>query len=237
MAKNIVIGVEGMVSSGKTSMCRELIKLIPNSIFIDAGYIYRGIVLALSKSDIAKSLMQNDKKSENMKLNAYELMKKLNVEFKIEDGITQIYIDGNKISEEIVESMENGMGVSKMANLSDNSGLYMFGRKIIDTYINNYNVIVSGRDLIDIYPELDLHLFVTASLDSRVNRRYNQYNGKYSLEEIKNIIKQRDLLHEQSGFNKKSSVTEQLDLTNCNNAKESALKALNIIKEKGLLNK
>ena len=39
MERNIVIGIEGMVASGKTSICKELIQLIPNSIFIDAGEI------------------------------------------------------------------------------------------------------------------------------------------------------------------------------------------------------
>ena len=52
MNKNIVIGIEGMVAAGKTSTCIELVKLIPNCIFIDAGKIYRGIIEALRKNNI-----------------------------------------------------------------------------------------------------------------------------------------------------------------------------------------
>ena len=29
---NVVIGIEGLVGSGKTSICRELLNFIPNSI-------------------------------------------------------------------------------------------------------------------------------------------------------------------------------------------------------------
>ena len=44
MSKNIVIGIEGLVGSGKTSICRELIKKIPNSVLLNAGDLYRAIV-------------------------------------------------------------------------------------------------------------------------------------------------------------------------------------------------
>ena len=30
---NIVIGIEGLVGAGKTSICRELIKKIPNTVY------------------------------------------------------------------------------------------------------------------------------------------------------------------------------------------------------------
>ena len=50
--RNIVIGIEGEVGSGKTSACRELTKIIENCVFIDGGAIYRGIILAISKAGI-----------------------------------------------------------------------------------------------------------------------------------------------------------------------------------------
>ena len=47
---NIVIGIEGLVGAGKTSICRKLLELIPNSIILHGGNLYRGIVLALLSS-------------------------------------------------------------------------------------------------------------------------------------------------------------------------------------------
>ena len=44
---NKVIGIEGLVGSGKTSICKELIKIIPNSILLHGGNLYRGIVYAV----------------------------------------------------------------------------------------------------------------------------------------------------------------------------------------------
>lgn len=224
--ENFVICVEGMVSSGKSSMCKELIKLIPNCIYIDTGYIYRGIVLALIKNGIS----MNEAKD-----NVLKYMKELDVEFNVENGITEVYIGGEKISNEEVESMENSMDVSKVASIANNKPLYAFGKQIIENYKKNFNVICSGRGMINMYPEMDCHLFITASLDARVQRRYKQYDGKYSIEEIRKSIEERDKLHEESGFNQTCDVTLKIDLSDCNSAKESAQKVLNEIKAKGIL--
>lgn len=261
MKKNFVIGVEGEVGAGKTSMCKELIKIIPNTIFIDGGLIFRGIILAIKKykainyndSNTYKHNNDDDKGNKKVErtpnnfetnksadenvpaLDAFEIMKKLNVEFKIVNMQTVIFIDGKEMNQEEIETMENSMDVSKVASKSDNNALFKFANNIIKEYNTKYNVIVSARDLVEIYPEMDLHLFVTADIEERIKRRYNQYKGKYSIEEIKNIILKRDELHNKAGFNKKCNKTVTLDLTDCKNANESAKKALNVIKEHSLI--
>ena len=54
--RNIVIGIEGLVGSGKTSICRELIHKLPNSIILHGGNLYRGIVYAFMKQNKHKSI-------------------------------------------------------------------------------------------------------------------------------------------------------------------------------------
>ena len=233
MKKNFVIGVEGEVGAGKTSMCKQLINIIPNTIFIDGGLIFRGIILAIKKYKETNYNDSNTYKHSN--LDAFEIMKKLNVEFKIVNMQTVIFIDGKKINQGKIETMENSMDVSKVASKSDNNALFKFANNIIKEYNTKYNVIVSARDLVEIYPEMDLHLFVTADIEERIKRRYNQYKGKYSIEEIKNIILTRDELHNKAGFNKKCNKTVTLDLTDCKSANESAKKTLNLIKEYSLI--
>ena len=196
--KNIVIGIEGEVASGKTSICRELLNLIDNSIFIDGGAIYRGIILAILKSNIDITKLKENVSS----LNALDLMKKLNVEFKIENKETVIYIDGKRI---------------------DNAEIQ---KNIIDEYRKTYNIIVSARDLVDIYPDMSAHVYITADLDERVKRRYHQYKEKYSEDEIRRMITERDQIHEKAGFNSKCERSITVDVTECKSAKESAEKVL-----------
>ena len=216
---NIVIGIEGMVGAGKTSICDELLNLIPNSIFVDGSKIYRALIEALHMAkDNINSLEQM------AMLTPFDLLKKLQVEFKIEDRKTVIYIAGKKVDEEAMKSMQNSISVSKMANQADNSKLFAFAHQIIQEYSKKFNIIVSARDLVKIYPEMDLHIFITASLEERVQRRYYQLKGEYTIDEVRNSIIQRDILHEKSGFNETFDKTVKVDVTGDSSAKESAKK-------------
>lgn len=240
---NIVIGIEGMVGAGKTSICDELLNLIPNSIFVDGSKIYRALIEALHMAKDSLRFDENSKAedaaSSNKKpdlfeginsleqmamLTPFDLLKKLQVEFKIEDRKTVIYIAGKKVNEEAMKSMQNSIGVSKMANQADNSKLFAFAHQIIQEYSKKFNIIVSARDLVKIYPEMDLHIFITASLEERVQRRYNQLKGEYTIDEVRNSIIQRDILHEKSGFNETFDKTVKVDVTGDSSAKESAKK-------------
>lgn len=228
MHENIVIGVEGDVSSGKTSVCKELSKCIPNCIFADAGLIARAIVMGVKKSPIAIPVVIKIILGKNIE--PIELMNKLRIEFKIENNQTTIYVKGKKIEEKEIQTEKNSTGVSKYTSKVNKESLYGFARKIIDEYKEKYNVIVSARDLVRIYPDMTYHIFITASLEERVNRRYNQFNGKYSKEQIRNTILKRDRLHEQAGYNKKYENTIIVDVTECKSAKESADKVLKELK-------
>lgn len=240
---NFVIGVEGEVGSGKTTMCKELTKLLPNTVFIDGGMIYKGIMLALRKTKLTpldyikyagsiKKLLNGDVDVSD--LNSFDLMKRLNVEFKMENNISEIYIGGEKVNESEVQSSSTSMDVSKYASKIDNKSLYEFARSIIYEYGEKQgnNIIVAGRDLIHIYPEMDAHIFVTCDIDERVNRRFKQYDGKVSKDELKEKMLERDRLHEEAGFSDKYEKSIILDVTDCKSVKESCDKFIKTINEK-----
>lgn len=230
MAENIVIGVEGDVSSGKTSVCKELTNLIPNSVFADAGLIARAIVMGVKKSPLAIPTLIKLLLGKNVE--TVDLIKKIKLEFKIENKQTTIYIKGKRIEEKDIQTEKNSTGVSKYTSKVNTDSLYKFAAGMIDKYREEYNVIVSARDLVRIYPEMTCHVFITASLEERVNRRYNQFNGKYSKQEIKDTILKRDKMHEKAGYNNTYEKTIKVDVTECKSAKESAEKVMDSIKLK-----
>lgn len=227
--KNIVIGIEGLVGAGKTSISRELLNKMPNSILLHGGNLYRAIVYALMQAKKEKVSLENLK--ENLKnIDIKELMDKLQVKLELENKETVIYVAGQKIDEDLLQSESNSLAVSIAGSSADNSHLYIFGRTLIDMYKQNFNVIVSGRDLMKIYPDLDYHFLITASLEERVRRKCIQYNEKSNQVEIKENIMQRDKLQEESGFYKKYDNTIEIDVTNCKNAEEGANILLTYIK-------
>lgn len=219
--KNIVIGIEGTVGAGKTSICRELLNDTENSIILHGGEIYRAIVYGMTQNKIQNT--QN--------LDAFEIMKKLGIEIKLENKETVIYMKEKKISQEELQSKKSSIAVSKVSNIANNEKLYEFGKDLIDKYRKNYNVILSSRDIVKMYPDVTYHFFIDASLEERTNRKYMQYNKEIPKEQVKEMIQTRDELQEKSGYYKIYPQTQIIDVTRCKNAKESAELVLINIKE------
>lgn len=222
--KNIVIGIEGLVGSGKTSICKELLNYIPNSIILHGGNFYRGIIFALMETYKDVELQNLKEKINNIDIK--ELLDKLKIEFKIENRETVFYFNGTKLDEEKLQSESNSLAVSIAGGAADNSKFYNFARKLIDMYKQNYNVILSGRDLNNIYPDLDYHLFITASLEERIKRKLAQYGDKANYQSIKENVIKRDELQEKAGYYKIYPNTIKIDVTNCNTVEESTKEVL-----------
>ncbi len=223
---NIVIGIEGLVGAGKTSICRELVKTIPQTVLLNGGNLYRTIVYAM---------IQSRKKMDNLKIETDNIdikaiMDYFNIEIKIEDNETNFYINGKLAKEEEIQSKEASLAVSIVGGKADNTALFEFARNLINDLKKNYNVIISGRSIMQIYPDTDYHFFITASLEERIKRKCIQYKGEAEKEEVrKNIIK-RDELQEKAGFYKLHNKTIEIDVTDCKTVEESTNKLLKKIK-------
>lgn len=229
--ENIVIGIEGLVGCGKTSICRELLNKIPNSIVFHGGNLYRGIVYALMQKNKELSKNMKNLKSNLQNIDIKEMMDNLQVEIKVENRETVIYVAGKKIEEEKLQSKEASMAVSIAGESVDHKNLFIFARNLINEFKEKYNIILSGRALNTIYPNLNYHFLITASLDERVKRKAIQYGENTNLEELREHIKTRDELQEKSGFYNMGENTIKVDVTECKNAKESTYKVCEYIEE------
>lgn len=225
MKNNIVIGIEGYVGAGKTSICRDLLNKVPNSVLLHGGNLYRAIVYALMTTKKESFNLEN--LSQNLKnIDIKDIMDKLQVRLELENRETVVYVTNEKIDEENLQSQQNSLAVSIAGKSADNSHLYIFAKRLIDKYKKEFNVIVSGRDLMRIYPNLDYHFLVTASLEERVKRKCIQYNESMDYEKIKNNIMERDKLQEDAGYYTKFENTIEVDVTDCKTIEEGANKIL-----------
>ena len=84
---NLVIGIEGLIGAGKTSICRELVKKIPNTILVNGGNIYRTIIGMIIKNGIDLNRLKENAEILDMK----KIMDLLKIEFKIENNETVMY--------------------------------------------------------------------------------------------------------------------------------------------------
>ena len=75
----MVIGIEGLVGAGKTSICRELLNIIPNAVLLHGGNLYRAIVYALLQEE--KNILKL--KFKLKKIDIKRLSTKLTLRWKI----------------------------------------------------------------------------------------------------------------------------------------------------------
>ncbi|MCI8310304.1 MAG: hypothetical protein HFJ45_09165 [Clostridia bacterium] len=221
---NLVIGIEGLVGAGKTSICRELIKRIPNTVFVNGGNIYRAIIAMKIKS--GSNL--NELKENSFNIDMKNIMDLLGIEIKIENNETILYANNQKIDEEYLQSKEISMAVSTLGGRTNENKLFEFARTIIDDLSLKYNVILSARGVLNIYPKCDYHLFITASLDERVKRKASQYNSK-TIEEIRENIVKRDELQKEVGYYDLNEITKVIDVTDCKSIEESTDMVMDVL--------
>ncbi len=223
--KHIVIGIEGLVGAGKTSICRELLKENKQAVLLNGGNLYRAIVYCLLKEE--PNILKLRKTTKKVDIKKY--MDDLNVEIKIENRESIIYIDGKKANEKELQSKASSLAVSIVGGIADNTNLFKYAENLINELKKENDVIVSGRSIMKIYPETDYHLFITASLDERVNRKCIQYKGKETKKEVRKNIKIRDFLQKIAGFYKIYPNTIKIDVTDCKSVKESTQKVMEYI--------
>ena len=225
--ENIVIGIEGYVGTGKTSVCRKLLDKIPNSVLLHGANIYRAITYGILKTGLINVKEDNNKLSS---LNIKNIMDKLKLKIEIEDRESVVYIHDKKIEEKDLQSLETSIATSKISSYANNDKLYDFGRNIIENLKQNYNVILSSRDIVNMYPKVDYHFLLVADIDERVRRKMNQYKGEITADELKEHIQKRDELQKQSGYYKIHPITKVIDVTACKTVEDETNKIMEFIK-------
>lgn len=223
---NIVIGIEGYVGTGKTTVCRKLLEKIPNSIILHGGNIYRAISYGILKTGL---LAQKENIAKLGHLDIKNIMDKLKLKIELENNETVVYIHDKKVNEEDLQSLETSMATSKISNVANNDKLYEFGRNIIEKFKQKYNVILSSRDIVNMYPKVDYHFLLIADIDERVKRKIGQYEGKITEQELKKHIEERDKLQQESGYYKIHPITRVIDVTNFKTPEDTMNKLLEYI--------
>ncbi len=171
------IAIDGPAGSGKTTVAKTLAKRLGFD-YLDTGAMYRAVALFLNERGVSES----DNES------IEELLKNVKMDYK--DG--ELYLNGKKVGEEI-RTAEAGILASKYAkNPVVRKHLSRLQREIAD----NRKMVVEGRDIgTVVLPDADLKIFLTASVEERARRRYEELvkkGEKISYKEVLEQLKRRD---------------------------------------------
>ena len=181
-----VVTVDGPAGSGKSSVCQE-IGSIKGWLHINTGLIYRAVAYCLMKEGVPVT-------QESLVSAANRVAK----ECKWIAVPSELWLDGRNIISEL-GCPKIGQLASRAAGIAEvRHTLLSIQRQLIASAPTG--AIVDGRDIATvIYPQAQLKLFLTASIEERAKRRLEQLGGVLdekntidSLEEVKRGIVHRD---------------------------------------------
>ena len=186
--KKINIAIDGVSSSGKSTMAKDLAKNI-GYIYIDSGAMYRAVTLYC----LQNNLVNDDKTIDEVKLR--EQLPNIHIEFKLnpKTGKPDTYLNGENVEAEI-----RGMEVSSL--VSPVSAIGFLRKEMVkqqQAMSLKKGVVMDGRDIgTVVFPNAELKIFVTASPELRAKRRVDELRGlgnnDTTYEEALKNIKSRD---------------------------------------------
>ncbi len=175
------IAIDGPAGAGKSTIAKIVAKEL-GFIYVDTGAMYRTLALACFRDGIDTT----DEIAVVKKCESVE------VTLGYEDGVQKVYLNGEDVSTEIRRE--------EIGNLTSAIAVYPGVRKILvalqkDLATKN-DVVMDGRDIgTAVLPNADLKIYLTASVETRAKRRYDELVEKgqtCDLKEIEKDIEDRD---------------------------------------------
>lgn len=181
MSKNLVIAIDGPAGSGKSTTA-QLVAQKLGFVYIDTGAMYRAITYLAIRED---ALGNNDK--------IFELAANSDIELKFENGVTSISINGEDLTDKI-RTLNVNRNVSDVSKIEEVRKILVRKQRKIGS--KTTGVVMEGRDIATVvFPNADVKIFLTATIDERAKRRAKEYaeNGsEIPVTEIKENLKNRD---------------------------------------------
>ncbi|MGB2137949.1 MAG: (d)CMP kinase [Flavobacteriales bacterium] len=180
--KKINIAIDGHSSCGKSTLAKQLSKHYAY-IYVDTGAMYRAVCLYALKNDIMKDGIIDEAA-------LIDSLDNINVSFNYNDerSISETFLNGVNVENEI-RSLWISENVSKISKLKEVRQKMVAIQQAIG---ENKGVVMDGRDIGSVvFPNAELKLFITASVDERARRRSLELKDA-SLEDIKKNLQSRD---------------------------------------------
>ena len=172
----MIISIDGAAGTGKTTVGIKLAKEL-NYQFLDSGKIYRAYTYKMIK---------------NNTLEAIDIINQLsttNIEYKYLRNKEILKLDGQNVSDEL-HSEQVDKYVSDISKIPE----IRLKMTELQREIAKKNFIVVGRDIgTVVLPNAKLKIFLTASIEERARRRFNERKNE-NIKDIEKSIRNRDYI-------------------------------------------
>ncbi len=180
MLKKIIIAIDGPAGSGKSTAAKNIAQKLGFT-YLDTGAMYRAITFIALRNGIAENISA-----------VIEMARRINLKLRFENGVTRVFVDDEEVTEQIRSSEVN----AKVSDISRIPEVRAELVKIQKRLGEEGNIVAEGRDVTTVvFPNADLKIFLTASIEIRTKRRLKEFidkNISITQEEVKANLEKRD---------------------------------------------
>lgn len=177
----VAIAIDGPSGAGKSTLSRRLAEEL-GFVYVDTGALYRTIALAA---------LREGAPTRNAEA-VQAVLPRIQFDLRYVNGEQRVFLGGEDVSEDIRDEKVSMAASDVSAHAAVRQFLLETQRRLA----RQSNVIMDGRDIgTVVLPDADVKIFLTASVDDRATRRYEQLMEKgipADLATIRQDVVQRD---------------------------------------------
>lgn len=186
MDKKITIAIDGFSSTGKSTLAKQLAKHLGYA-YVDTGAMYR----AVTYYALEKNFITNDTVDKEALVNSLPDIS-LQFLFNPDLGFAEMYLNEHNV-EHMIRTLFVSNHVSRVAEVSEVRAMLVKQQQHMG---ENKGVVMDGRDIgTVVFPDAELKLFMTASPETRAQRRYDELidkGQKVNFKEVLQNVQERD---------------------------------------------
>jgi len=186
--KKITIAIDGYSSTGKSTLAKQLAKHL-GYVYVDTGAMYRAVTyFAMEMGYISADFFDKE-----TLINSLPNIK-LHFEFNANLGFAEMYLNNENVEQQI-RTISVSSFVSKVAEVSEVRAKLVEQQQEMG---HNKGIVMDGRDIgTVVFPNAELKIFMTASPETRAQRRFDELQSKgdnVTYEEVLKNVQERDYI-------------------------------------------
>ena len=214
MDTKITIAIDGFSSTGKSTLAKQLAAAL-GYVYVDSGAMYRAVALfAMQNGYIDQDFL--DKETLIASLPFIHLQFKFNPDM----GFAEMYLNETNVEQEI-RTIQVSNFVSKVAEISEVRAKLVEQQQQMG---KDKGVVMDGRDIATVvFPDAELKIFMTASAQTRAQRRFEELCQKgdvVSFEEVLKNVVERDYIDTHRADSPLAKANNAIEIDNSHLSRE-----------------
>jgi cytidylate kinase len=225
--KKITIAIDGFSSTGKSTLAKQIANQL-GYIYVDTGAMYRAVTFfAMQHNFVSETHLDPEGLIKNLT--------NVSLQFHFNETLcfAEMYLNNENI-EQAIRTIEVSRLVSKIAEISEVRAKLVEQQQEMG---QNKGIVMDGRDIgTVVFPNADLKLFMTASPQTKAQRRFDELLEKgqrVTFEEVLQNVQERDYIDTHREDSPLVKANDAIEIDNSNLSKKDQFElVMELVNEK-----